>query len=230
MQARDVMSTSLVSVTPETDVRAAAALMLERHVSAVVVVEQGDKLAGIVSEGDLMHRAEPGAARRASWWLRLFSSSHDPAEEFVRSHASRVSDIMTRNVVTISEETNLGEIAQLLERHSIKRVPVVRDGRIVGIVARADLLRGLAASRPSMASEAPADDRQIRERILETVRREEIATPVYINVVVQDGVVHLWGMIEKEVERKALMVAAREVPGVKDVQDHLHRAPGFIGV
>ena len=231
MQARDVMTTDVLTVPPDAEVSRAAELMVGRHVSALPVVEPGGRVVGIVSEGDLMHRAETGTGHRhRSWWLRMFGTGHDPATEYVRAHGRHVSDVMSRDPVSVTPETELNDIADLLERRRIKRVLVMDGSRLVGLVSRADLLRALVASRPALASAAPADDRTIRERILETIRREHLAASPYVNVIVSDGVVHLYGLIDEEAERQALVVAAENTPGVRRVETRLQRSPAFVGV
>ncbi len=226
MLARDVMTADVVTVTTETAVPEIAALLLKHRISAVPVVDTKGDILGIVSEGDLMHRPEAGTERRRrSWWLTLFGDPGDLAKEFVKTHGLRAADVMTREVVTVTDDTPLSTIAQLLEERRIKRVPVVREGRLVGIVSRADLLRAVAA-RKSQPEPAPKpDDRAIRERLLETIRSAEWVADTFVNVMVTDGVVHLWGVIESDVQRDALRVAAERIPGVRAVEDHLGSLP-----
>jgi len=230
MQARDVMTADVTTIAPEADVAAAAALMLERHVSGLAVVDGGGRLCGIVSEGDLLHRAEAGTERKHSWWLRMFSPTYDPAAEFIKSHGRTVADVMTRDVVTVNEATPLEEIARTLERRHIKRVPVLRGDRLVGIVSRADLLRAVATRKPDTGHAALTDDRELRERVRQAFRQADIGRSTFVNVVVTDAVVHLWGMVDSETQRKAMRVAAAEVPGVRGVEDHLAYSTPFIGV
>jgi CBS domain-containing protein len=231
MVAQDVMTADIVTVTAETAVPEIAALLLEHRISAVPVVDAGGGVLGIVSEGDLMHRPEAGTERRRrSWWLALFRDQEDLAKEFVKTHGLRAADVMTRAVVTVREDTPLPAIAQTLEEQRIKRVPVVREGRLVGIVSRADLLRAVAAGKGSAEPAPKPDDRAIRERLLETIRSAEWVTDTFVNVMVIDGVVHLWGGFESEVQRDALRVAAERIPGVREVKDHLGRLPPWSGI
>jgi CBS domain-containing protein len=225
MQATDLMTTAVVSVGPGTEVREVARLLLEHHISAVPVVNSDNRILGIVSEGDLMRRAEVGTERHRSWWLSLVAGADRLAREYVKSHGRRAADVMTRDVVTVAEDTPAREIAGILEKRRIKRVPVVRDGRLVGIVSRADLLRGLAVQPLSPEAPSMVDDRLIRERLLRELRGTAWASPVSNNVVVKDVVVHLWGLVSTEDERRALRVAASNVPGVRAVEDHLLRVP-----
>lgn len=221
MQAKDVMTTSVVTVAPDTPVAEIARLLVERHISAVPVVDGNDRVLGIVSEGDLMHRPETGGRRRHSWWLGFFASSDEMARDYAKACGRRASDVMTSKVVTVSEDTPIAEIAHLLEEHRIKRVPVMRGGRLVGIVSRADLLRAVAAAPAREQAAGSVDDRAIRERILDILRHEQWMTSAFVNVIVTDGVVHLWGTIANEDQRKALLAAADNVPGVREVVDHL---------
>ena len=146
MQARDIMTERVITVGPETTVREIATLLLERRISAVPVVEESGEIVGIVSEGDLIHRNEIGTELRGrSWWLRLFDDSAALAERYSKSHGAKARDVMTRDVVSVDETVSLADIAELLETKHIKRVPVIRDGRLAGIVSRADLVRALAA-------------------------------------------------------------------------------------
>jgi CBS domain-containing protein len=221
MQARDVMTTKVVTVRPDTRVEQIAALLLERRISGVPVVDVDGRLVGIVTEGDLMRRPEMGTERHRGWWLRLFGDERERAAEYARAHGSRAEQVMTRNVVTVSEETPLGEIARLLEEHRIKRVPVVRGGQLVGIVSRANLLHGLAARPAPTPPERWMDDRSVRDEVARVLDREGLATHGPLNVTVTNGVVELWGLVESAEERLAIRVAAENVPGVVAVKDNL---------
>lgn len=219
MKAKDVMTTKVVAVGLDMPVNAIAALLLERRISAVPVIDEGLHILGIVSEGDLMRRDE--TARHRSWWLATFGETDKVAREFVKTHGQRAKDVMTRNVVTVTEETPVAAVAELLERKGIKRVPVVRDSRLVGIVSRADLLRGLAARGLKPIVPEAREDGAIREQLLGVLEREPWADTSSLSIVVDQGVVHLWGLVRSESERRALAVAADAVPGVRRVEDHL---------
>lgn len=217
MQAKDVMTRNVVSVQPETPVSEIAGLLLERRISAVPVVNPEGTLVGIVSEGDLMRRAETGTEGTRSWWLALFTAPEDTAANFVKTHGGHARDVMTRNVITAGEDTELSEIAELLERHHIKRVPIVRDGKPVGIVSRANLLHGLV-SRERAPSPGGGDE-AIRDAVMKAVR-ETGAREEFINIVVSGGTVHIWGAVESVAEQNALRIAAENTAGVKEVIDH----------
>ena len=221
MKARDVMVSPVISVKPSCTVKEVAKTLLERRISAVPVVDDSGKLAGIVSEGDLMHRAEIGTQRRHSWWLRVLTGDDALAAEYTKAHARTVADVMTREVITASPDTPLHEIAALLERHSIKRVPIVKDSELVGIVSRANLLQALASSHKDL--DIQLSDTTIRDRILAHLNNQPWAHTLLLNVTVNGGVVDLWGITGSDAERKAIRVAAESAPGVTAVNDHLVR-------
>ncbi len=222
MKAKDVMTHSVLTVSPGTPVDEIARLLLERHISAVPVVDAANRILGIVSEGDLMRRPETGTERRLSWWLRIVADRDTLAREYTRSHGSDAQSIMTRHVVTVNEDAELADIAQLLEKKRIKRVPVVRDGRLVGIVSRANLLQGLAVKKGAIGAEVKVDDKRIRSELLEALRKETWASRGTLNPVVDNGVVHLYGLVASDAEREALVVMAKATAGVHAVEDHLH--------
>lgn len=221
MKAKDIMTSPVITVAPDTPVREIAALLFERRISGVPVLEDG-RLVGLVSEADLLHRHELGADRPAqsrSWWLRLWSADRTPAE-YIKSHATQARDIMAREVVTISQDTPVAEIATLLETHGIKRVPVLRGAKLVGIVSRANLVQALAVMRRSATRVTPPIDEAIRGRLLAELERQPWWGRVTSTVIVTEGVVHYWGMVGSDDERNAARVAAENVPGVRGIEDH----------
>jgi len=220
MKASDVMSSKVITVKPDTTVQEIANILLSNRISAVPVVDDAGALVGIVSEGDLLHRVEAGTERHYSWWLKLVSNSEVIARDFVKSHATRAGDVMTRHVITASPDLPLGDLASLLERHRIKRVPIVDNGKLVGIVSRANLLQALAALRRDIPVEAKVEDATLRERIIAALRSNDIATS-QVNVIVHNGVVELWGQAESLDEKTAMRVAAESTPGVRSVVDHV---------
>jgi CBS domain-containing protein len=217
MQAQDVMTTKVAAVAPDTPVTEIAKLLLERQISAVPVVSDGRQLLGIVSEGDLTHGLGQEGAKR-SWWLDLLASPQTRSEAYLKGQGRLAWDVMTRSVISVTPDTPLPEIARLLEARRIKRVPVLRDGELVGIVSRADLLRGFAL-QPS--PDASADDRALRERLTAEFERSGLTSRSYVNIVVRDGAVHLWGIVPAREEAKAMQLAAEQVPGVASVESHL---------
>jgi CBS domain-containing protein len=222
MLAKDVMTTAVLTALPGTDVREIAQMLLERRISAVPIVDEQGRLRGIVSEGDLINRPESETQHRQSWWLRLMSAPDEQAREFLRTHGTRAEDVMTDDVITVTEDTSLSKIAALLEKHRIKRVPVVRQGKLVGIVSRANLLQALAASRSATA--AKREDREIRDALLAAF--DEAGLPMHlVNVIVSDGVVQLWGATDSSVQHEAARAAAESTPGVKRLENHLAIVP-----
>jgi len=223
MKARDVMVSPAITVAPSSLVREVAKLFLERRISAVPVVDEQGKLIGIVSEGDLMHRTEAGTERKRSWWLQGLTGDETLAAEYVKAHARKVADVMTRRVITASPDTPLHEVARLLENNSIKRVPIVKDNQVVGIVSRANLIQAVASDRKEL--EIPVSDEAIREKILANLKAEPWAHMGLVNVIVKGGVVDLFGITGSEAERKAIRVAAESVPGVCAVHDNFIKQP-----
>jgi len=227
MQARDVMTVRVATVGEHATVREAAKLMLARGVSALPVLDQKDRLVGIISEGDLVRRAELGTDQARSWWLRLLDvTGESAATDYVKTHGTRVCDVMTSPAISITEATPLKKIVLLLEKHRIKRVPVIRSGRLVGIVSRADLVRQLAIEppprRPSLS-----DDRSLKRRMLKRLRESGVDA-TYVNVSVSGRVLHLWGGVLSDVERRALLIAWEGVPGLRKVEDHTYVMPAAI--
>lgn len=227
MQTKDIMTTSVVSVAPETGVSDVARLLLERHISAVPVIGSDGRLLGMVSEGDFLRRAEGDSRRHGSWWLRLLSEPGERAADYVKTYGRSVADIMTRDVITVTEDTPAGDVAHLLETKRIKRVPVLRDGEVVGIVSRADLLRGLAARRDAQTAAASVEDETIRKQILEEIGASDWAPTYGVSVVVVDGVVHIWGIVDSQEQGEALRVVAGNVPGVKSVELSVSNIPPY---
>jgi CBS domain-containing protein len=221
MRARDVMTAGVVTVGPETGVAEAARLMLDRRISGVPVVDESGRLAGILTEGDLMRRAELTTERRP-WWLAPAASPEEKSDAYVKAHGLKVKDVMTKDVATIDEHEPLDRIAMLFEERHIKRAPVMRDGRIVGIVSRANLLQGLASS--GVSGTAP-DDHAIRSAILQAAQEDAGVRASLVDVTVANGVAHLWGNVASESERNAVRVAAENAEGVREVRDHLRILP-----
>lgn len=220
MKAADIMTVGAATVRPDATVGEAARIMLQYRISGLPVVDESGSLVGIITEGDFLRRAETGTERRRPRWLEVLLGPGRLAAEYAHTHGQRVDEVMTRDVVTVTVDTPVEDIVGLMERHGIKRLPVVDGGKVVGIVSRANLLRMLAR----LAEQAPpvsADDREIRERIMAELDRLEWAPRAAISIAVDKGVVHLWGTTFDERERQALRVVAENVPGVRRVEDHL---------
>jgi CBS domain-containing protein len=222
MKAAGIMTRNVGSVSPDLPVEEVAKFMLARRISAVPVVDGSGHLIGIVSEGDLMRRAELGTEKERSWWLRWFVSSDYEAREFVKGHGRKARDVMTRKVVTAREDTPIAEIVALLEDHGIKRVPVMRDGRIVGIVSRANLLRAFASRGVARGAAMSERDGDIQLRLEAALAEKPWWHKRACNIVVSDGIVHLWGTTESADEREAIRVMAETTSGVCGVKNHLN--------
>ncbi len=215
------MSTKVVTVSPSTSVRDIAALMIEKHVSGLPVLNDNGTLVGMVSEGDLLRRPEIGTEKHRRRWVSFFTGADEQAREFTKSHALRAGDVMTEQVIHVSEETPLGDVVGLMEKHNIKRLPVLSDGKLVGIVSRVDLLRALATRQAEPMPPLAETDATIRAAMNDVLKNEEWAMSAMVNVIASDGVVHLWGVIDSKDQRHALRVAAENIPGVTGVEDHL---------
>jgi CBS domain-containing protein len=220
MNAVDVMVRDVITVSPDTSVAQAAHLLVENDISALPVIDEDGSIVGMISEADLMRREEIGTVKRRPWWLEAMTPATTLANEFAKSHGKRVADLMSRHVVSASEDTPLAEIAALLERHQIKRVPIIKDRKVIGIVSRANIVQALASSKGKSEGERDAD-RAIRSEILARLGQQRWTDFGSRNVIVADGVVHLWGLVGSAEERKALTSLAEDVPGVTGVVDEM---------
>lgn len=220
MNASDVMTRKVVTVEARTSIAAAIGLMLDNHVSGLPVVNDAGKVIGILTEGDLLRRGETGTERQRPRWLEILMGPGRLASEYVRTHGRKVEDIMTRDLVSVAEDTPLDEVVQLMERHRIKRVPVLDGDALIGIISRADLLRALARALEGGSAQTAGDD-EIRQRILAELANAAWVPRDGLAITVMNGIVDLNGVILDEKEREALRVAAENVPGVTAVEDHL---------
>ena len=228
MRAMDVMTSKVITVDENASVTTVAKLLAERGISAVPVVDSENRVISMVSEGDLLHRAETGTERRQSWWLEMMASTNQLTGDYIKSHSGNVKDVMTRDVLSVTETTSVADIAILLETNRIKRVPVLRDGKLVGIVSRANLVRALAMTVNEPTSSTEADDRTIRDNLLAELKAQRWAEVAPANITVKDGVVHLWSSYLSEQEKRALVVAAENIPGVRRVEDHMRPVPAYL--
>jgi CBS domain-containing protein len=218
MEVRDVMTPRVISVEADAPVMRAVHLMLQNRISGLPVVGTKGELVGMVTEGDFLRRSEIGTQRRRSRWLEFLIGPGRLADEYVHAHGRKVDEVMTRQLFTVPEAASLDEVVQLMERHRIKRVPVVRGGQLIGIVTRANIMHALVSV--ALEVKAPAgNDAAIREQILDECKKQSWAPMT--NVVVRNGVVALWGTITDDRERQGLIVTSENIPGVKAVHDHL---------
>jgi CBS domain-containing protein len=229
MHASDVMTSNVISVTPEMTVREVARIFVDNGISGAPVLDPDGRVAGMISEGDLLRRSEIGTEERTrTSWLDLWSASHE-ARDYIKTHAVKVRDVMTAGVVSVQPETPLGEVAGILETRRIKRVPVMKAGRLVGIVSRANLVQALASVPDEPSTDVTLSDSEIRAMLMGELagRKWSFAGR---NIVVTDGVVHLWGIFHSMEAVDAVRVAAQNIPGVKRVEDHTEPYPVMPGI
>jgi len=221
MQAKDIMTTQVVTVSPETTVREVALLLADKGIGMVPVVDHGD-VVGIVSEGDLIHRQELGTDeyRKRSSWIRIFEDREAAAAFATKAHGMRARDVMTRNVIRVSEHASLAEIADTLESNSVKRLLVLREKKLVGIVSRADIVRALAARPEGAQAPASSDDDEIRIKVTETLENIPGTSPWLTTIIVSNGIVDLYGTVEDEAKRDPSRIAVEKIPYIVKVRDH----------
>lgn len=223
MRANQVMTRCVVTIPADASVYDAAHILLSAGISAAPVVNTDSKMIGIVSEADLMYRPELGTLPKKSWLDRLIADDVTEAREFIESHSHRVADVMTKDVVSAGPRALLADIAALMRKHGIKRVPIVEDGTVVGIVSRSNLLQGLVSREPGEAPEI--DDDALRRAVLAALDKHGWATSGTANVVSENGVIHLWGYVDSPTVKKAYQVAAANVFGVRGVKNHMTILP-----
>ena len=220
MKIHDIMSARVISIAPDAAILTAIRLMLQNHISGLPVIDPSGTLVGVVTEGDFLRRTETSTERKRPRWLEFLLGPSRLADEYVHTHARRVSDVMTREPVTIAEDAGLDEAVEIMEHRRIKRLPVVRGGEVVGIVSRANLLHALVSLAVTSPPSATTDV-AIREALLAQLEALTWAPAALVDPVVSDGVVELWGTITEEAQREALKVCAENTPGVKSVVSHL---------
>ncbi len=221
MNASDIMVSKVISIGPNATVRDAAKLLIDHRISALPVVSEGGKLLDIISEGDLIRRTEIGTEKHRSRWFDMLSSNEGLAAEFVRSHARKISDLMTRDVIVANPDASVADIATLMEKNDVKRIPIVREGKVVGIVSRANLVQALASAPDTIGAQPKVADVVMRERVQTQLAAKAWTRPSRLNVLVHDGTVELWGIVDSPIEKKAARGAAEEVAGVVAVNDNL---------
>ena len=225
MEARDIMVSPVVTVAPDCSVQDAARILLHYRISGAPVVDDTGQIVGIISEGDLLRRIETATERSRPSWLRFLISDGDLASEYVKARARNVTDAMTRSVISATVDMPIKDVAALLEKHSIKRVPVLAGGRLVGIISRANLVQVLATAQGKLEVEVP--DTVIRKQLMSHLKEEPWSDTWQLNFTVNGGVVDIWGICRSEAERDAIRVAAENTPGVRAVNNHLSTPQPF---
>lgn len=226
MKARHIMKTGVVSIREDGTIEEAVRLMLDNHISALPVLGDDARLVGLISEGDLLRRMRDSGMQRRSWWLELFSGEGD-AQDYIKARSHRVADVMTRNPITADEDTPVGDISRTLETRRIKRVPVLRNGMVVGIVSRADLVRALAQTTEGKLPSPTLADEEIRRDVTKALSDVPGAAVNLINVMVENGKVSIWGVADSDFVENGLRVAAENVDGVQSVEVHMGRLPAW---
>jgi CBS-domain-containing membrane protein len=227
MQAQEAMTKDVVTVSPEAAVGEIAGLLVRHRISAVPVVAEDNRVVGIVSQTDLGHRSETATEKKRKWWLEAFANPDAKAREFIKSHAHKAKDIMSRFVVSVSPRASLAEVADILDSHRIRQVPVMEGGKLLGMISRADLVRKLAevtVSKPASRS----DNGALQKAIWEQIKAQSWLRSAYVSVQVRDGVAELWGAVDTADQHRALRVLVEGVPGVVRVEDRVGVLPQMV--
>lgn len=227
MKAHEIMTTDVTTVGLTTTVKEIATLLVNKRISAVPVVDDEQHVIGIVSESDLFHRAETDTERKRSWWLKAFTDTDVLARDYVKSHGLKAEDIMSRVVTSVHENAELAEVADILDTHQIRRVPVVKEGKLIGLISRADIVRALIQNEESSSGSKP-DDSALQTAILKEIRAQSWLSARSVSVTVKNGVAELWGLVDTEDERKALHVLVEAVDGVQSLDDHVRLYPPMV--
>lgn len=220
MDAKEIMTRDVATVSPETSVREAAARMTEKRVSGVPVVAADGRLVGMLTASDLLHRVETGTEKPRSWFANFISNPDQMARQYTKSHGLKVHEVMSRHVISVREDVSLSEVAEVLDTNKLKRVPVVRDGAVVGIISRGDLVRALSQVSVGEPVEK-SDDATLQRKIMEQIRKQPWLDSAFLNITVKDGVVEAWGTVPSGDQHRALQVLIEEFAGVARIEDHL---------
>lgn len=222
MNAREIMTSPVITATPDMTIAEAAKLLAEHHIGGLPVLE-GEEVVGMFTESNLLHRIESNTRRpRLSSWREWMTSNQKLATTFLQECGTKVRDAMTSSVYSVDEVTHIGDVAEILERRAIRRAPVMRNGKLVGIVSRSDLVRALAVIMQEDRKPQPTSTRDIdlRDAVVRSFDGQRWGLGPQ-NVLVSDGVVHVWGIVGSEEERRAIESTVEQVPGVREVESHL---------
>jgi CBS domain-containing protein len=220
MIASEIMTRNVTTVSPSASVREAAKLMVDRRLSGLPVVTLEGGLVGMLTASDLLHRVETGTEKRSSWFTSFFSNPDDMARQYAKAHGLKVHEVMSRHVISVRDDADLSEVADVLDRNRLKRVPVVRVGTLVGVISRSDLVRVLSEASVGQPI-ATSDDAALQNAIWQAIRKQKWLDSAYVNITVKDGVVEAWGMVASAEQRNALLVLVEEAAGAAKVEDHL---------
>ena len=232
MQAKDVMTQTVVSVDPDDTILRAIRLMLQNNISGLPVVDKSGQLVGIVTEGDFLRRSETATERHRPRWIEFLKKPGPLATEYVRSNGRKVSEVMTTHVISIAEGASLADVVHLMEKYQVKRVPVLRENKLVGNISRSNIVRAVAVAGRQASLAVPATDAEIRRQLMALLETQRWAPTGTINLEVRGGTVTFKGTIFDDRERDALRVAAENIPGVKDVIDEMvwiDPSSGYVG-
>lgn len=228
MRAKDVMSDGVVSLRSDATLYEAAEMLVNCRVSAMPVLDKDNFMIGIVSEADLLQRPEVGAGPVAAGLLSQLADDAMATAVLEYAHSHNVVDVMSKNVVTADENASLAEVCELMTKHRIKRVPILREGSVVGIASRVDMLKALLSPgrqvglvRPPADAPSSADE-LLRRGVMAALEGQSWSVARHSEVVVKDGVAHLWGMVTAETMRQAYQTTAEKVPGIHSVENHMH--------
>ena len=219
MKARDIMTRHVVSVMPDSTLSDFADVILKNGISGVPVITAKGNLVGMITEGDCLNRVEIGTEKKQSFWRSLFTDPESQAEKYIRAHGRKVSEIMTRNLITADEDTDVSEIIHLMEKHRVKRIPIMSGSTVVGIVSRANIVQAMASLLHTVDTDV--SDEKLRSKVLDALAELPWPAKTFVNVTVKDGVVDLWGAFTSYRQDESAVVAAENVPGVKAVYNHL---------
>jgi CBS domain-containing protein len=220
VQVSDIMTRELISVAPDASIDTAIDLMLDHHISGLPVIDNAGRLVGILTEGDLLRRPEIGTQRERSNWRDAFVGTRGAARKYVHSHGVRVKDVMIGDPVVVAEDASLDDVARLMETRGVKRLPVTRQGAVIGIVSRANLIGALVAHHRQV-TQAASDEMLIREQILKEIEAQDWAAGVIVDVSVRNGTDDLWGTVVEVEQAEALRALVESTPGVQRVDAYL---------
>jgi CBS domain-containing protein len=227
MNAQETMTKDVITVGPETTVGEIAGLLVRHRISAVPVVTQDNRVVGIVSQTDLGHRSETGTEKKRKWWLEVFADTDVKAREYIKSHGLRAQDVMSRVVVSVAKDASLSEVAEILDTHRIRQVPVMEGGKLVGMISRADLVRKLAEVTVAAPAVRP-DNGALQKAIWDEIKAQPWLKAAYMNLAVKDGTVELWGAVDSDEQRQALRVLVEGVSGVQKVENNVGLFPKYV--